>query len=632
MALGPGHLRSWSAQARKYLESLAPFSYDEPLQGRNIRLVQLLAPENGKPIQCKLVQRSLDSNVEYQALSYVWGNSNDKRAIACNDRRFEVTASLHEALVQLRANNGIRKNSLLWIDAICIDQSNIAEKTAQVKRMMEIYSHASCTIIWLGTRFGSSGEDILRGVELLSKICAAVAGLSSIEETMKIADRMIASEGEKPDQNESELWKLLMRDWFGRIWVVQEFVASTSCLIYIGPIVVEGGVRFFQAASILRFSRSWVLSPSSIKLTRTHPTVLNAGLFWGLKKEFESPQKMKLHELVVATATFDSTLPVDSIFALVGLASDVGPEFIDYSLDMRTVHINIAKNALASFRKGDLAAFDFLTCARGDYDLDETESFKLPSWAPNLRQFNRFNLHKALGFQPLVKAFPYSITVPLPGLQTVNFGTDESLQVKAVFLDKVAKVIDANVDMPPAKLDGEMELNLKYFDGFQQWEAKAHSLAMSLKRYPTNEDIFVVYSKTLSFDHLAQKNPNPDTRILSAEYARDYIVFQDMMKTMRETNSSKKKILAPSNDFLDTFDVFSPGRCFSTTQNGYMGWVPEGAQAGDDICVFPWSLIPFVVRQQEKGYQLIGGCYIDAFMKVDIFRTRHENAREIKIY
>ncbi|KAE9367363.1 HET-domain-containing protein, partial [Stipitochalara longipes BDJ] len=121
-----------------------------PLEGRNIRLVQLLDAEAGRPIQCELVCRSLDSDVKYQALSYVWGDSRERRTISCDGRRLDLTTSLYDALVQLCANNKIRDNSFVWIDAICIDQGNVIEKTAQIKMMREIYSHASYTIIWLG--------------------------------------------------------------------------------------------------------------------------------------------------------------------------------------------------------------------------------------------------------------------------------------------------------------------------------------------------------------------------------------------------------------------------------------------------------------------------------------------------
>jgi hypothetical protein len=168
---------------------------------------------------------------------------------------------------------------------------------------------------------------------------------------MEIADRVINDEGENLDQNSLEIWKVLMREWFGRIWVVQEFVASSSCLVYIGPIIVSPGI-IFQVVNILRFSVSGVMSSYSGQLAPLNPTVLNAGLFWNLKNWYQSPHRLKIHELVVKTTTFDATVPVDGIFALFGLAS------------VRTVSINIAKNALMSFKKGYLSAFDFLTFMR----------------------------------------------------------------------------------------------------------------------------------------------------------------------------------------------------------------------------------------------------------------------------
>jgi hypothetical protein len=39
---------------------------------------------------------------------------------------------------------------MMWIDAICIDQSDLQEKNQQVHMMGRIYQEASCTDIWLG--------------------------------------------------------------------------------------------------------------------------------------------------------------------------------------------------------------------------------------------------------------------------------------------------------------------------------------------------------------------------------------------------------------------------------------------------------------------------------------------------
>jgi hypothetical protein len=39
---------------------------------------------------------------------------------------------------------------LLWIDGVCINQTDILERNRQVQLMGEIYSRASCVLIWLG--------------------------------------------------------------------------------------------------------------------------------------------------------------------------------------------------------------------------------------------------------------------------------------------------------------------------------------------------------------------------------------------------------------------------------------------------------------------------------------------------
>jgi hypothetical protein len=39
-----------------------------------------------------------------------------------------------------------------WIDALCIDQTNIAERNHQVQMMGQIYSSSAFVLVWLGTK------------------------------------------------------------------------------------------------------------------------------------------------------------------------------------------------------------------------------------------------------------------------------------------------------------------------------------------------------------------------------------------------------------------------------------------------------------------------------------------------
>lgn len=48
------------------------------------------------------------------------------------------------------ATDDLRGSGLVWIDALCINQTDIDERSAQVRLMPQIYSNASCVIVWLG--------------------------------------------------------------------------------------------------------------------------------------------------------------------------------------------------------------------------------------------------------------------------------------------------------------------------------------------------------------------------------------------------------------------------------------------------------------------------------------------------
>ena len=98
-------------------------------------------------IECELATSPLFGNIEYEALSYCWGDAHDTRAIQCNGKTFNVTANLKSALIRLRKDDVPR---VLWVDAVCIDQSNLAERASQVSHMRSIYKRAAQVLVWLG--------------------------------------------------------------------------------------------------------------------------------------------------------------------------------------------------------------------------------------------------------------------------------------------------------------------------------------------------------------------------------------------------------------------------------------------------------------------------------------------------
>jgi len=112
-----------------------------------IRLLHIQPGPWSFPILCSLQTVSLDTSPTYQALSYTWGDPTPTRFILVEDVVLEVRINLYHALRRLRCTNNPR---VIWIDAICINQSDMDERTQQVMLMKSVYSNCREVMMWLG--------------------------------------------------------------------------------------------------------------------------------------------------------------------------------------------------------------------------------------------------------------------------------------------------------------------------------------------------------------------------------------------------------------------------------------------------------------------------------------------------
>lgn len=122
----------------------ATFGY-EPLRPGQIRLLHLHS--GNEDIRFTLEAVNLSDTLDYEAISYCWGDANDTVTVYCDGLPLQVTNSLFTALKRLRVQDGPR---VLWADAVCIDQQNPAEKNEQVMLMSQIYARPKRVLIWLG--------------------------------------------------------------------------------------------------------------------------------------------------------------------------------------------------------------------------------------------------------------------------------------------------------------------------------------------------------------------------------------------------------------------------------------------------------------------------------------------------
>ena len=124
----------------------------------------------------------------------------------------------------------------LWVDALCIDQTNIQERASQVSLMGDIYSTADRVIIWLGNTISNHLSDLIW----------------LQEHWLPIADRFPKEELpldvlaflDIPKERWFVLWENYGKfysyyRWFSRAWVVQELLLAREIVIRCGSITLD---------------------------------------------------------------------------------------------------------------------------------------------------------------------------------------------------------------------------------------------------------------------------------------------------------------------------------------------------------------------------------------------------------
>jgi hypothetical protein len=125
------------------------FEY-EPLKYQDsIRLIKLSPGQRGTPLSCKLLEVQKNKNTAYEAVSYAWGAPLFCKCILDLDSNANIliTENLFDGLHALRLED---RSRTLWVDAMCIDQTNLAEKIIQIAQMGAIYRDAIRVLVWLG--------------------------------------------------------------------------------------------------------------------------------------------------------------------------------------------------------------------------------------------------------------------------------------------------------------------------------------------------------------------------------------------------------------------------------------------------------------------------------------------------
>jgi len=131
--------------------SYSPFSYI-CLQPGEIRLL-CSSFEDDKVVwslkTAQLHDEELSTDLQYYALSYTWGDQSHTYRFICDGSELRIHNNINDALLFL-AHRCSEAKLPIWIDAICINQTDNTEKLTQIPLMHQIYCKACHVWVWLG--------------------------------------------------------------------------------------------------------------------------------------------------------------------------------------------------------------------------------------------------------------------------------------------------------------------------------------------------------------------------------------------------------------------------------------------------------------------------------------------------
>lgn len=283
-----------------------------------IRLLHLDSYETvSQPLHGFLRPTRLSQRPDYVALSYTWADTKGDRTL-CEKvflgnawTPFAITSNCAAALRRLRLRGGTR---VVWIDAICIDQTNIGERSHQVSMMRDIYSRAQSVAIYLG---GDTGQHVDTPAGRLMQRLS--------DERFRAGKAVTDNWGGDFDYH--GICDLFGQPYWSRIWVIQEVLLARKADIILGD----------ASISLHEFTANFMRHlPESIESLLPLWIYSLGGSRFGDVDAFSN--------LLSRTSACQASDERDMVFALFGLVQGASLEGLtaDYSKTMAEIYTGLA--------------------------------------------------------------------------------------------------------------------------------------------------------------------------------------------------------------------------------------------------------------------------------------------------
>ncbi len=549
------------------------------------------------------VSLPMKKRVYYTALSYVWGSSDRTCSVDILSNQVRITATVDCILRKLRQP---LKPVFLWIDQLCIDQDDLADRESQVAQMAAIYRRAFNTLVWL------CDDPDCGALSCLQRLYEATVGYEA-----DLLDEEL--EDLKDKETFNSLARLLESVWFRRTWIVQEVVVSVDSHILVGDDTMSWIVftKFCSGIRDIPFFRSQPNSEGGLRMANS--------LEESRLSFFQLPYLFSLIQWLIATRYAAVTLPIDKVYAVLGMStSKLIPE---YSKTQEQVFREATVEAFEEASGDPYRCAKILGCC--DHDLNE---HGMPSWVPDWsRPRQTTGLAADLAYRArggAGRVAPYTVC---------------AVQANGVHLAMTAKFVDDIAEMSATFTNTELtasdatEANRSLKDAVafvngcetpQRHENPFHNFCSTVvagrdgtskQKYPEG------YLEILSLlsDSVTGKSPSLPGQAYTQRQRKGYFTLQNL------TRRNPGRLFA---DFKIAYSKALLDRRLCWTTDGYLGLVPRYADVGDSIVVVPGCSMPSVLRRKQDGqYVFIGECYVDDLMDGEYMKRYGEEVEPVTI-
>ena len=637
----------------------------------DFRLLTIKAREDSQ-IYGELTNVSHRSCPRYYALSYEWGNSVSKQPIIVKSCAIEfavsVTLNLHLAIQHLVRE---LEDLVIWIDAICINQSDDEERAQQVLIMRDIYAQAEETFVWLGPSITVNMLPDDSVVDLINMV-GPDASESGLFELMTNLTRYSFTNQELYEKTRAEIndlfaerfkrWerfaKLLGKgyvrirklSYWNRIWIVQEIATSKKFSFQWGRHRIQSEhLRGFFAAfqmfgSYLTSLSLEILQKNELPddeiracmLDHSQPHSTMHTAIFGIRGRYHAlgqlPQEPLLNLLARTSIPNPGTNirssckePQDRIFGLLGLSSDRETLAIPVTYK-KPFRITYEETARAIIAGGTLDLLAYSQFPKSDP--------QMPTWVPDWQmQFQslplvgedkkndnqchnhwRNHIHTPYGGNPWDTAFRASgIRNFKPSANLVfenaSFSPLDSppLVLRGVRIDKIVSFKNPWAFDIAGSYAGNLDRIPSYLNDIESLIEESNAKGTNIYQNPS--DRMTAYYRIPIAD--LEMNLNGFCHQATESSCVGYHLIKI---DLEEGNIFGSEVSIEKINYWNVMETLHYRRPF-ITENGYVGLGPKHLEKDDIVVVFLGARFPYILRKSlQVGWTLVGEAYVHGIM------------------